>query len=390
MLGLIFDVATIIYRKVRPLKIEPRDIGDLTVSAICPVYNEESTLQSVVEGLMNQTITLKNIFIVDDRSTDSTCKIGKMLQNRYPGRVFYVLAKENSGKAKNVNNLLEEKYFELGDLIFINDGDCVPLPDCIESIMQKFKDRRVAAITGMPYIPDSTGWPNKIFTNAKKWQVNLYGFRKIGQCGRNAMYVLCGAITIYDKKVLKKYPLPTRTVTEDLDHTWVLLEAGYRLEFESNAFTIAPDVTNLKSQWAQSYRWNKGFWQTFYFHCMEGGLEKTFWLKFSVIYASFFDMFLLLLRYVLILTYFYTGYNTILALLFGEMLLYVIPGAVLYGVKGVLHIPYNYIFQMMVLLTYILSGIEVTWQYLKGRFDTWGNRWNRNYGDRSMIIENVI
>jgi cellulose synthase/poly-beta-1,6-N-acetylglucosamine synthase-like glycosyltransferase len=390
MLGILIDVGTLVYRKFFPRKIEYRSIDGLTITAICPAYNEEGTIKEGVEALINQSIPVKNIFILDDCSTDRTEEAGKELQERYPGKVIYLRMKVNSGKAKNINSLIENRYFDLGDLIFINDGDCIPIPDCLEMLMQKFKDKEVVAVTGFPIITESSGWINNMFTKGKNWQIHSLNFRKTAQCERDSMSVLSGAICMYDKSMMKKYPIPIRTVTEDLDHTWVLLEEGKRLEFERYAYTISPDVSNLKSQWAQTYRWNKGFWQTFYFHRLERSFDKSFWLKYSVIYVTFLDLGLMLLRYILTSLFVYTGRLDIMLILLGEMMLYAIPGAVFYGYKGILYLPFNYLYQVLTFVTFIVSGYRMTLEYMQGKLINWGNRWSRDYGKRSVILDSTL
>lgn len=390
MLGILMDVSTLVYRKFFPKKVSSRGISHMTVSAICPVYNEEGTIEEGVEALINQTVPLKNIFILDDCSTDNTREISQRLVERYPGRVIYIRAKENSGKAKNINDLIESRYFDLGDLVFINDGDCIPIPDCVETLKRRFEDERVAAVTGFPIITESSNWLSNLFTKGKNWQICSLNFRKTAQCERDAMSVLSGAVCMYDKVTLKKYPIPIRTVTEDLDHTWVLIERGYRLEFERNSYTISPDVTNLKSQWAQAYRWNKGFWQTFFFHKFERSLDKSPMLKYTVVYVTFLDLFLMLIRYTLMGAFLLTGSTIILLYLLGEAMVYAIPGATFYGVKGVLYLPFNYLYQLLTFVTFFLSGVEATKDYLQGNLVKWSNRWKREYGKRSVVLDSHI
>lgn len=389
MLGIIIDIATIFYRAFRPKSFEFRETKDMTVSAICPVYNEEDTLEDGIKGLLCQTLPLLNIYILDDRSTDNTEEIGMSLQAQYPGQVIYRKMRQNSGKARNINDLVENAYNDLGDLIFINDGDCIPLPDCIQELKRKFSDKSVVGVTGYPIVTETGSLLNSFFTKGKQWQINSLHFRKTAQCLRDSMSVLCGAICLYDKSILRKQPIPVRTATEDLDHAWILLEDGYRLEFQNYAFTLAPDVGNLKSQWAQAYRWNKGFWQTFYFHILNRRLDRAPMLKYSVVYVTFLEFFLLLFRFVLIAAFAVTGELFLLYYIIFEMALLVIPGVTFYGIKGVIYLPFHYLYQILVLVTIICSGYEITRDYLHGSILLWDNRWKRNYGKRTLVDNSI-
>ncbi|MCX6670534.1 MAG: glycosyltransferase family 2 protein, partial [Euryarchaeota archaeon] len=389
MLGMLIDTGTIFYRAFRPKTFEFRETKEMTVSAICPVYNEEDTLEDGIRALICQTIPLLNIYILDDCSTDNTETIGIRLQTLYPSMVEYRRMRQNGGKARNINDLVENTYNELGDLIFINDGDCIPLPDCIEELKRKFSDKAVVGVTGYPIVTETGSLVNSLFTKGKKWQINSLHFRKSAQCLRDAMSVLCGAVSLYDKRILRKQPMPMRTATEDLDHTWMLLEDGYRLEFENIAFTVAPDVGNLKSQWAQAYRWNKGFWQTFYFHTLDNRLDRSPMLKYTVVYVAFLDFFLLICRFVLIAAFAITGEVFFLYYIFLEMLLLVIPGITFYGIKGVIYLPFNYLYQILVLITNLCSGYEITRDYLSGNILKWSNRWKRDYGKRTLVDNSI-
>jgi cellulose synthase/poly-beta-1,6-N-acetylglucosamine synthase-like glycosyltransferase len=390
MLGILIDSGTFLVRRFRPKKREMRDIKDMTVSAILPLYNEEGTLEDGVKALTSQTEPVKNIYLLDDCSTDGTEAIGRRMQELYPDQVVYCRMAQNGGKGRNINDLVENTYFDLGDLIFISDGDCIPLPDCIQMLKRKFSDKSVVAVTGMPIMYETGNLFNRIIVKGKIWMVNCMNFRKTAQCERDSMAVLCGAICMYDKRIMKKHPLPIRTVTEDLDHTWMLIEDGYRLEFERDAYTVNPDITNLRSQWAQAYRWNKGFWQAFYFHVLDKRLDKSRMLKYTVIYVGFLDFVLLLFRYLVIIALAITGDIFLLLLLAGEMIMYLIPGITFFGIRGLVYLPFNYVYQMLMLVTFLCSGCEVTRDYLRGNILSWNNRWSKDYGNRSVILDGSI
>ena len=53
------------------------------ISVIIPAYNSESTLESCVASVLNQTYRETEIIIVDDGSVDGTLMIGKRLSSAY-------------------------------------------------------------------------------------------------------------------------------------------------------------------------------------------------------------------------------------------------------------------------------------------------------------------
>lgn len=89
-----------------------------TVDIIIPVYNEEETIENVLEVVENTDFAglKKNIVIVDDCSNDSTRSILKKYESR-----FQVIYKEtNGGKGSAVSEGIKATN---GDIVIIQDAD---------------------------------------------------------------------------------------------------------------------------------------------------------------------------------------------------------------------------------------------------------------------------
>jgi hypothetical protein len=113
-------------------------------------------------------------------------------------------------------------------------------------------------------------------------------------------------------------------------------------------------------------------------------------LKYTVIYVGFLDFVLLLFRYLVIIALAITGDIFLLLLLAGEMIMYLIPGITFFGIRGLVYLPFNYVYQMLMLVTFLCSGCEVTRDYLRGNILRWNNRWSKDYGNRSVILDGSI
>ena len=98
----------------------------MLVSVIIPAYNEENTIESCLNSLLNQTIGKESyeVIVVDDGSTDSTSEIIK----RYPVKLF---RQGNSGPA-TARNLGAKN--SSGEIILFTDADCVAEPNWIEEM----------------------------------------------------------------------------------------------------------------------------------------------------------------------------------------------------------------------------------------------------------------
>ncbi len=111
-----------------------------TLSIIVPVYNEANTIASLLDRTKTVELPVnKEIIIVNDGSTDASCKIIErwLEQNpNAPGRSAKLLHKENGGKGSAVRKGIENST---GDVVIIQDGDLEYDPNdyrqCIEPIL---------------------------------------------------------------------------------------------------------------------------------------------------------------------------------------------------------------------------------------------------------------
>ncbi len=90
------------------------------LSIIIPVYNEEKTLETIVDTVLSVKIPLKKeLVMVDDYSTDGSEKIIKALSKKHP-EISYFRNEKNRGKGFSVRRGIAEAK---GDIIIIQDAD---------------------------------------------------------------------------------------------------------------------------------------------------------------------------------------------------------------------------------------------------------------------------
>lgn len=106
----------------------------ITSVALC-TYNAEKFLHEQLQSILNQTVSVNEIVVCDDNSTDTTLEILKGYQQNYPS-IFKIF--------KNLQQLGSIKNFEkaitlcTGDIIFLSDQDDVWLPNKVEVISETF------------------------------------------------------------------------------------------------------------------------------------------------------------------------------------------------------------------------------------------------------------
>jgi glycosyltransferase involved in cell wall biosynthesis len=89
----------------------------MEVSVIIPIYNEEETIQKIIERVWNTEIP-HEIILVDDGSQDGTREILKQYEEREDMKVIY--HPENQGKGAAVRTGLDNAS---GDVVIIQDAD---------------------------------------------------------------------------------------------------------------------------------------------------------------------------------------------------------------------------------------------------------------------------
>ena len=104
---------------------------NLSVTAIIPTFNRSAYILESLQSLLDQTIPLAQIIVVDDGSTDDTAQ--KLF--RLGDKIKYIY-QENGGKAAALNRGLE---MVSDGLVWIFDDDDVARNDAIETLIAGFQ-----------------------------------------------------------------------------------------------------------------------------------------------------------------------------------------------------------------------------------------------------------
>ena len=99
------------------------------LSIVIPVYNEESTIISVLENIFRVDIgpINKEVIIVDDHSTDNTIKIvEQFIKESHSDTIKFICHEVNSGKGSAIRTGIQHSN---GDCLIIQDADLEYNPD---------------------------------------------------------------------------------------------------------------------------------------------------------------------------------------------------------------------------------------------------------------------
>lgn len=119
------------------------------IGAIVVNWNTAEHLHNCIDSLLKENITLKNIIVVDQGSTDHSVR---KIRRHYPNLKILVL-KDNSGYGRAVN--LAIKHLD-NSLVFVSNADAFAQPGCVKALAGVFaRDTRVA-LAG-PRLCDAAG-----------------------------------------------------------------------------------------------------------------------------------------------------------------------------------------------------------------------------------------
>jgi glycosyltransferase involved in cell wall biosynthesis len=126
----------------------------MKLSVIIPVYNERTTIETIVNRVISVPCS-KEVIIVDDGSTDGTRQILENLKKRYPEYIFNVFHKENQGKGAAVRTGLRHVN---GEVVVIQDADLEYHPEDFPAGLKLIEENWADAVYGSRFLG-----PHRVF-----------------------------------------------------------------------------------------------------------------------------------------------------------------------------------------------------------------------------------
>ncbi len=120
-----------------------RALPEPLVSVIVPIYNEEATLEHVVEELIALGLRLE-ILLVNDGSTDGSPAVMARLAERH-ANVHALHQPSNRGKGAAVRRGIDEST---GDIVLIQDADLEYSPSDIPALIEPLVSGKADAVFG--------------------------------------------------------------------------------------------------------------------------------------------------------------------------------------------------------------------------------------------------
>ena len=224
------------------------------ICVLIPAYNEQIVISSTVESLIESGFSPRNIFIVDDCSSDETYAVAK----KYTDNV--VKMPTNGGKANAQAYAIE--YFKL-----TGKYDYVVMMDCDSKVGRDFKEviylnaiqsPNVDLFVGQVKNAETSNIISALRTVEYTFSHNII---KKGQHNFGVIYVAPGCASVYSTRILKKLKFDPTILAEDMDLTLQVHKLGGKIEYLHGADVITQDPRTFTDYNKQISRWYRGFWQ---------------------------------------------------------------------------------------------------------------------------------
>ena len=231
----------------------------LSISVLIAAYNEQPVIRRTIEAVLVGSTPPAEVIVVDDGSTDGTAA---EVTTHFGGDArVQLLRQANAGKAAALNRAIERSS---GDVLICLDADTLFARDTIEKLVRHFGDSRVGAVAGNVKVGNRinvwTRWQALEYITSQNLDRRAYALL-------NAITVVPGAVGAWRRSaVTQAGGFRNDTLAEDMDLTWRIRRAGWRIENEPEAFgfTEAPD--SLTTLYRQRYRWTFGTLQCLWKH----------------------------------------------------------------------------------------------------------------------------
>lgn len=212
----------------------------LKLSIIIPVFNEKTTIESVIESVNNTKIDLlKEIIIVDDCSSDGTKEILRRMNDKSIKIFFH---QKNMGKGAAIRTGLKNAT---GDILLIQDADLEYEPSEYKKLLKPIIDDKTKVVYG---------------SRVEAIRRNIKNMNKLHYIGNLlltfATNILYGAkITdmetgykVFRKEVIENINIRARRFDFEPEITAKILKNGYKIfevpiEFKARKFKEGKKIT---------------------------------------------------------------------------------------------------------------------------------------------------
>lgn len=260
----------------------------LTVTVLIPAHDEAATIERCIHAIRNSSYPVERIVVVADACSDNTAELARQ------AGADTVLETDFKDKAAAQNSAL----FDITSDVTVGfDGDTWPDPDCIRLMVEHMQRDDLDATCStilpaqgdvVPYSEGTRRWEAAFFTRQRRFAYAL-GRRwwRLCQAKVGRIQVLTGACYAFKTEAIQTIGgFPNGLITADMDATWALHAAGYRLDYTGGALAYTLDPEDFRTYRNQMRRWSSGYYQNMAKHRR----QLRNWRSLLVVGGAIFDL----------------------------------------------------------------------------------------------------
>lgn len=207
-----------------------------SVSVIIPVKNEALKIRACIDGILQQTVPVTEIIVIDSGSTDDTVAILKT----YKEVTFVEIpaAEFNHGETRNMGVQKASAEF-----ILLTVGDARPYNEFwIEEMLKGFTDEETAAVCGQQVVPhEKDKNPVEWFRPYSEPEVIRYQFKepavfeRLSALEKKNICAWDDVTAMYRRSVLLKIPFRKTSYSEDAIWAKDAVMSGFAIVYNHKA-----------------------------------------------------------------------------------------------------------------------------------------------------------
>jgi len=224
------------------------------LALILPGHNEELIIGATIDSAVAAGLSISDIYVVDDASTDKTRRIAVSKLSRKN-----VLTVKRSGKARAVSKAIKRfKIVQRYTWVHVADADSIFCPEYFRIYRRHLNMRQYSAAVG--FVQSMRGNWIAIYRSFS-YTYGQHIFRRI-QSWFGMIAVLPGPVTCFKCDIIPQLNFQSGSLTEDFDLTLQIHRKHLgRIRFIPEAVNFTQDPRTVHDFYAQTLRWQRGFFQ---------------------------------------------------------------------------------------------------------------------------------
>jgi biofilm PGA synthesis N-glycosyltransferase PgaC len=254
-------------RQDEPPQVDPWP----AMTIIVPCYNEGENAQETLTTAAAVDYPDFEIIAVNDGSRDDTAEVLDRLAAEIPRlRVVHLAANQGKATAMNTGALLAKS-----EIIVCIDGDALLDRHALRWIAHSFRRGDIGALTGNPRIRNRSSMLGRLQVGEFS---SIIGLIKRTQSVYGQIFTVSGVICAFRKRALDDAGWwSPRTLTDDIDVTWRIQIAGWRVVYQPMAIVWILMPETLAGLWKQRLRWAEGgvqMMQDYFWKMLRGAMPS--------------------------------------------------------------------------------------------------------------------